>query len=50
MTDYIMKHIQGANDGVKKGPIYIFKLYLGLDRFQEAAKAAMLLTEREIDA
>lgn len=50
MVDYVLKYLQGGSDGVKKNPIYIFKLYLALDRFAEAAKTASLLADREIDA
>lgn len=34
---------------MKKNPIFIFKLYLGLDRFVEASKTAFILADREID-
>lgn len=49
MVDYVLKYLQGGNDGVKKNPIYIFKLYLALDRFNEASKTAYLLADREVD-
>jgi hypothetical protein len=49
MTDYVLRHIQGGADNTKKNPIFIFKLYLGLDRFMEANKTAFILAEREID-
>ena len=33
MVNYVLKFLQGANDGQKKNPIYIFKLQLALGRF-----------------
>lgn len=34
---------------MRKNPVYIFKLYLALDRFAEASKTAFLLADREMD-
>ncbi|KAH0573171.1 WD40 repeat protein [Spironucleus salmonicida] len=49
MVDYVLKYLQGGSDGVKKNPIFIFKLYLALDRHQDAAKTAYILADREIE-
>lgn len=49
MVDYVLKYLQGGSDGVKKNPIYIFKLYLALDRYVEAAKTAFILSDREVE-
>lgn len=45
----MLKYLQGGADGVKKNPIYIFKLYLALDRYVEASKTAFILSDREIE-
>ncbi|CAL6061016.1 WD40_repeat protein [Hexamita inflata] len=47
MVDYVLKYLQGGSDGVKKNPVYIFKLYLALDRFGQAAQTAFVLADRE---
>ena len=43
LTDYLL----GESDGVPKDPNYIFRLYVEMHMYSEAAKTAMILSQEE---
>ncbi|CAE7671037.1 Wdr19, partial [Symbiodinium sp. KB8] len=47
LVNSLIDHLTGDADGVPKDPQYIFKLYMALDNFEQAAKAAIVIADNQ---
>lgn len=47
LTRKLVEHLMGDSDGVPKDPKYIFKLYMVLGNYDQAAKTALLIAKQE---
>lgn len=48
--ELILKYLNGELDGCKRPPIYVFKFYMAMEKYGDAARTAYLLADREIEA
>lgn len=49
LTHQLLDFLVGEKDGVPKDPNYIYRLYLALEKFEDAAKTALLIARQEQD-
>lgn len=49
LTHQLIDYLMGEKDGVPKDPNYIYRLYLALKKYDEAAKTAMVIARQEQD-
>jgi WD repeat-containing protein 19 len=47
VTHTLIDHLMGESDGVPKDPQYIFKLYIALGNYPQAAKTALIIARQE---
>lgn len=48
--ELILKYLNGELDGCKRPPLYVFKFYMAMEKYGDAARTAYLLADREIEA
>ncbi|TNJ26146.1 WD-repeat membrane protein, partial [Giardia muris] len=49
MFEYVIDHLKSAPDGMKRSSSYIFKIFLAMERYSEAAAVVCGLADRETD-
>lgn len=49
LTHQLIDFLVGEKDGVPKDPNYIYRLYLALKKYEEAAKTALIIARQEQD-
>lgn len=49
LTHQLIDFLVGEKDGVPKDPNYIYRLYLALKKYEDAAKTAMIIARQEQD-
>jgi WD repeat-containing protein 19 len=49
LTSQLIDFLVGEKDGVPKDPNYIYRLYMALKKFDDAAKTAMIIARQEQD-
>lgn len=50
IIELILKYLNGELDGCKRPPLYVFKFYMAMEKYGDAARTAYLLADREIEA
>lgn len=47
LTHTLIDHLMGENDGIPKDPNHIFRLYMALGNYAQAAKTAIIISRQE---
>ncbi|XP_058402876.1 WD repeat-containing protein 19 isoform X1 [Diceros bicornis minor] len=47
LTNQLIGHLMGENDGMPKDAKYLFRLYMALKRYREAARTAIIIAREE---